>query len=475
MPANTSKIGIIGLAAMGANLARNFSNKKIPVSIFNRTNEKTAEFIKSFGNEFLYPANSLPDFVSALEKPRKILLLVKSGAAVDEVIAELTPLLEKDDIVIDMGNSHYRDTESRRSKNIDLFHFTGCGISGGEEGALNGPSLMFGGTEYEWEIMKPFLETIAAKDFSGNPCVSLLGPESCGHYVKMVHNGIEYAIMQSIAEAYQILTLLFSMPASQIGQVFDSFNRSKLKSYLFETASAVLAKPDDKGSGNLVDKVLDKAEQKGTGIWTVMDAMEKGVPVPTIAEAVMSRIISGDKEKRVKIASSFGTGFKRENVNLDEFIHFLDDALFTVMICSFAQGIELLEKAGEEYKWDISIPEILRIWQGGCIIRASILKTLEKCYREHAASPNTHLFELPETISNLKGNTGNLRKVVETAVRNKVPVPALASAIAYFDGMTEEKSGANIIQALRDAFGAHNYERIDVPGKFSSNWYSRQS
>ncbi len=457
---------------MGANLARNFSDKKFPVTVYNRTREKTAEFIKNYGNEFLYSADTLEQLTASLEKPRKILLMVKSGVAVDEMIAELTPFLEKDDILIDMGNSHYRDTEARIHQTTEKFHFTGCGISGGEEGALKGPSLMLGGSEYEWEMIEPFFEQISAKDFSGNPCVTLLGPNGSGHYVKMVHNGIEYAIMQTIAEAYQILSFIFSMPAPQIGQIFDTFNKSKLNSFLYEITGTVLKKTDESESGYLVDKILDKAEQKGTGMWTVMDAMERGIPVPTIAQAVMSRIISGDKEKREKISKLYSTKLQHENLNLDEFIHSLDDALFTAMICSFAQGIELLEKASADNKWNLSIPEVLRIWQGGCIIRAHQLKTLEKCFRDHAQSPDTHVFELPESQSNLKGNISNLRKVVETAIKNRIPVPALSSVLAYFDGMTQERSGANLIQALRDAFGAHTYERTDRPGTFSSDWLS---
>ena len=472
MSATTSKIGIIGLAAMGANLARNFADKKIPVTVYNRTREKTAEFIKNHGNEYLYSADTLEQFTASLEKPRKILLMVKSGVAIDEMIAELTPFMEKNDILIDMGNSHYRDTEARINQTSERFSFTGCGISGGEEGALKGPSLMFGGSEYEWEIMKPFLEKISAEDFSGNPCVTLLGPNGSGHYVKMVHNGIEYAIMQTIAEAYQILSLIFSMPAPQIGQIFSTFNKSKLNSFLYEITAAVLKKPDDTDSGYLVDKILDKAEQKGTGMWTVMDAMERGIQVPTIAQAVISRIISGDKIKREKISKKYSARLQRENLNLDDFIHILDDALFSAMICSFAQGIELLEKASADNNWNLNIPEVLRIWQGGCIIRASQLKTLEKCFREHAKSPETHVFELPESVSNLKGNISNLRKVIEISIRNSIPVPALSSVLAYFDGMTQKRSGANLIQALRDAFGAHTYERIDRPGTFSSEWLS---
>lgn len=468
----TSKIGVIGLAAMGANLARNIADKKIPVIVYNRTSKKTAEFIKNHGNEFTYSADTLEQFTASLEKPRKILLMVKSGVAVDEMIAKLTPFLEKDDILIDMGNSHYRDTESRIHQTSEKFHFTGCGISGGEEGALKGPSLMFGGSEYEWEMIKPILEQISAKDFSGNPCVTLLGREGSGHYVKMVHNGIEYAIMQTIAEAYQILTLLFAMPAPQIGQIFDSFSKSKLNSFLYEITATVLKKPNESDSGYLVDKILDKAEQKGTGMWTVIDAMERGIPVPTIAEAVMSRIISGNKEKRTKFSELYTVKHQRENLNLDEFIHFLDDALFAAMICSFAQGIELMQKASADNTWNLSIPEVLRIWQGGCIIRATQLKTLEKCFRDHAQAPDTHVFELPESESNLKGNISNLRKVVEISIKNRIPIPALSSVLAYFDGMTQERSGANLIQALRDAFGAHTYERIDRPGKFSSDWLS---
>lgn len=470
MPKITSQVGIIGLAVMGSNLARNMADKNIKVSVFNRTASKTKEFINKHGNDNIKGVKTLEELVASLEKPRKIILMVKSGAPVDAVINDLIPLLDKNDIIVDFGNSNYHDTEKRdavlKKKSIS---FMGCGISGGEEGALHGPSLMPGGKKTAWNHLKPIFEPIAALDFKGKPCVTYLGPGGSGHFVKTVHNGIEYGIMASIAEAYEILKTLFDMPAPQIGQIFHRFNQSKLNSFLFETAAAVLQKRDDLGSGYLIDKILDKASQKGTGKWTVEEAMNSGIAVPTISQAVMTRIVSGDKEKRMRISGFYKKQLKKENLDLDEFIHMLDDALFSAMICSFSQGIDLIQTVSEQNKWNISIPEVLRIWQGGCIIRSKLLASLEHCFQTEAGK-RSHTFELPETRSNLKGNIANLRNVVVIASRNQLPVPALSSALNYFDGMTQKESNANMIQGLRDAFGAHTFERKDTTGVYHSDW-----
>jgi 6-phosphogluconate dehydrogenase len=291
----------------------------------------------------------------------------------------------------------------------------------------------------------------------------------------MVHNGIEYGIMQTIAEAYDMLRLMFLMPAPQIGQIFNRYNKSKLNSFLYELTADILQKIDDQhNNGYLIDHVLDKAAQKGTGMWTVIDSLEHAVPVPTIAEAVFSRIVSGDKDHRIKISKEFPKKIDRENLDLDKFIHDLDDALFAAMICIFAQGIELIQKTSTKENWNTDITEVLRIWQGGCIIRAKLLKSLEHCFSEEAESKNDHVFELPQTIANLKGNIGNLRDIVEIGVRNQVPIPALSSSLAYFESMTQENSSANLIQGLRDAFGAHTYERTDRSGSFHSNWTNKK-
>ncbi len=473
MQKNTSQVGIIGLAAMGANLARNITDKKIKVAVYNRTKKKTDAFLKEYGNEHIKGVKTLKELIDSLEKPRKIFLMIKSGQAIDDVIESLIPLLNKNDIIIDLGNSNYHDTESRQSylkeRSIDLI---GCGISGGEEGALNGPSLMPGGSKKAWNHLEPIFKPIAALDFKGKPCVTYLGEGGSGHFVKTVHNGIEYAIMASIAEAYDILKTMFAMPAPQIGQIFHRFNQSKLNSFLFETAAAVLQKRDDIGSGYLINKILDKASQKGTGMWTVEEAMQHAVSAPTISEAVMSRIISGNKEKRMRISGFYKKQLKKENLDLDKFIHILDDALYSTMIISFAQGLDLIQTVSRDNKWNISIPEVLRIWQGGCIIRSKLLEKLEHCFKDISKN-DSHTFELPESRSYLKGNIGNLRKVTLVAMRNQLPIPVLSSALNYFDGMTQEESNANMIQAMRDAFGAHTFERKDTTGVYHSQWNNK--
>lgn len=458
---------------MGANLARNFASKQIQTSVFNRTAEVTDKFLSEHGNKYLIGTKTLEDFVNSIELPRKIFILVKAGDPVDQVIESLTPLLQKDDIIIDLGNSHYKDTE-RRAKTLDenKIQFMGCGISGGEKGALEGPSIMPGGPDKAWEELKPLLEKIAAKDFHGGACVSHLGTGGAGHYVKMVHNGIEYGAMQTIAEGYEILKSIYKMPAPQIGKIFSTYNGGKMNTYLMELASIVLKKedPDNKGQ-YLIDMIMDKAAQKGTGTWTAVEALERAVALPTITEAVHSRIISGNKDKRKVLSSLFvqkNNSIKSENQDL--FIQHLEDGMYAALMCIMAQGFDLIQKASNENNWNTDLAEVSRIWQGGCIVRAKRLEYLELCYREHPGK-NTHLFEMPRSEASLKGNIENLRNILIVAIENGIPVPALSSALSYYDGMIQERGNASLIQALRDAFGAHTYERIDKEGNFHTDWF----
>lgn len=471
-----SQVGLIGLAVMGQNFARNLASKGIKTVVYNRTVKTTEDFIKQHGGPNLTSAKTLEELAQNLEKPRIIMMLVQAGEAIDEVLKALTPLLDKNDLIVDLGNSHFKDTEKRAAKLAKKgLHFWGCGISGGERGALNGPSLMPGGpggsadTKASWKTLQPILEAVAAKDFKNKPCVTYLGPAPAGHYIKMVHNGIEYGIIKIIAEAFQMLNKLFMMPTGDIAKIFKSYNQGKLKSYLFELATVVVSTKDRLAEGFLVDNILDKAEQKSTGAWTVSEAIEKNVAIPTIAEAVFARFISSEKEKRVKLDQIFQRKHQKENLSLDKFINMLDDALFAATISIYGQGMELIRTASQHYKWGIDLAEVIRIWQGGCIIRAQLLELIEKEYRA-SENKNVHLFELPQITANLEVNAPNLAKTVTEGAENFIAIPGLSSALAYFVDITEGTGDSNLIQALRDAFGAHTYERVDRKGSFHTEW-----
>lgn len=470
MSKNLAQIGIVGLAVMGSNFARNLASKGVTTAVYNRTTEVTDEFLAEHGNQNLIGSTTLEEFVQSIEKPRKVIILVKAGPPVDAIIESLIPLMEEDDTIIDFGNSHFDDTNRRGEKlHPHGIHFWGCGISGGEKGALHGPSLMPGGPKESWPELKPILEAAAAKDFGGKPCVTYLGPGAAGNYVKMVHNGIEYAIMQMMAETYQLMKELLHMPAPAIGQVFRQFDRGKLSGFLADLGSKVLSKKDDLTDGYVLNHIMDKAAQKGTGSWTSIDGLQRGIALPTITEAVISRVISSNKARREDLDKLYRRDPDRENLDTDKFIDLLDDALYVGTICAFAQGLELIKVASEENGWDTNLAEVTRIWQGGCIIRMMLLSTLEKAYRsnDHA---KMHLLEMPEIVSLIKGNVSSLKEVVSTAVRNEVPVPGLSSALNYFFAMTEGRGNTNFIQALRDGFGAHTYERTDRDGTFHTDW-----
>ena len=463
-----SEIGLIGLATMGANLARNIANNKFKISVFNRTTEKTTKFIAEYGNEYLVGQEELKDFVKSLKAPRKIILLVKAGWPVDAFIDKLTPLLDKGDLIIDGGNSNYKDTQKRttalKEKGIE---FLGCGVSGGEEGALNGPSLMPGGSKKAYNKVSKILNKIAAKDFNGNPCVTYIGNNGAGHYVKTVHNGIEYGVMQMIAEAYEIFRSVYKLKAPEIAKIFKNYNRGKLKSYLFEITSEVLDRKDQYKKGYLIDYILDKAGQKGTGRWTAIDALERAVALPTVTEAVFARITSGEKDTRKRLNKIYSKAKVKNKIPLNKFISKLGDALYAGMLSSYAQGYHLIQKTAAEEGWEIDLSEVSRIWEGGCIIRADILNFLHKAY---AKNQNKHLFEIKDISNGMIKTIPKLREICGYAQSNGVAIPALSTSLAYFEMMTNENSSANLIQGLRDYFGAHTYERTDKKGSYHTEW-----
>lgn len=463
-------IAVIGLAVMGQNLARNLANKEFKVLTYNRSTEKAKKFIDEHGSDHLDYSETLEELVQNLKAPRKLLLMVKAGDPVDQVISQLTPLLDKGDIVIDGGNSNYHDTIRRtQALKKEGFHFVGMGVSGGEEGALNGPSLMPGGSKEAWEQLEPILKKIAAKDFEGRPCVTHVGTDGAGHYVKMLHNGIEYAVMQMMAEAYDMLKSLYHLKPDEIAEVFEDYNKAKLKSFLFEITVPVLSRPDDLGQGYLIDKILDKASQKGTGRWSAIDALEKGVTLSAVTAAVQARSLSSRKEDRVILSESFAAKIQQPNIDLTKFIPLLEDALYAGMICAYAEGLDLIAAAAKEHQWDIDFAQITRIWQGGCIIRAQLLRTLHDAFDEKEVDP-VHLFTISSIQELLKSHLPALRFGTSVGLAAGLPLPALSSALNYFASMTRDPSSANFIQGLRDNFGAHTYQRNDREGTFHTQW-----
>lgn len=464
-----NEIGLIGLAVMGQNLARNFASRNIKTVVFNRTTKTMEDFISAHGNAFLVGKKSLEDFIASLALPRKIFLMVKAGGAVDAVISQLVPLLDEGDIIIDGGNTYFLDTIRREKelaeKNI---HFIGCGVSGGEEGALKGPSLMPGGEKRAVENLLPLLQKIAAKDFSGNACVTNVGTNGAGHYVKMVHNGIEYAVMQFLAETYDIFKAS-ALKNNEISAIFEKWNTGVLSSFLVGL-SAVVTKKQEKNGDFLIDNILDSAGQKGTGRWTAIDATSRAVAVPTISAAVDVRIFSSQKKLRIQLASQLQS--KKKEIKNREMqsvaSEILELALELAMITAYSEGFWLISVAAKEQHWDIDFAELSRIWQGGCIIRAELLRFLEKNFREH--SSHAPLFSLPEISQKVSHNMPHLSTVVQNALENGVAVPAFSAALHHLLQMYRERGSANFIQALRDAFGAHTFLRTDKEGVFHAEW-----
>ncbi|MCB9104242.1 MAG: NADP-dependent phosphogluconate dehydrogenase [Anaerolineales bacterium] len=466
-----NQFGLIGLAVMGQNLVLNAADHGFSVSVFNRTTSKTDEFMAGEAKEkSITPTHSIEEFVESLERPRTIQLMVKAGAPVDMVIDEIKPLLDPGDIIIDGGNSFFHDTE-RRAKELEAanLRFIGMGVSGGEEGARRGPSLMPGGTREAYGIIEPLVIAISAKaPADGAPCVTYIGPGGAGHYVKMVHNGIEYGDMQLIAESYAILKAALDPSPEEFHQIFSAWNETELSSFLIEITSHIFTKIDEDTGRPLVDMILDKAGQKGTGKWTSQNALDIGSAIPTITSAVDGRIISSIKEERVAASKILSGPQTRYDGDRQQLINAVRSALYASKICSYAQGMALLRTASAEYNYNLDLAEIARIWRAGCIIRAELLDDITNAYRR-----NTNLANLlvdGQFKEAVESRQADWRFAVKTAIDLGTPVPAMSASLAYFDAYRSARVSANLIQAQRDYFGAHTFERIDKPGSFHANW-----
>jgi 6-phosphogluconate dehydrogenase len=461
------QLGVIGLATMGANLARNAARNGARVVVFNRTGEKTDAFMQAHGSEGTFVGTkTLAEFVASLERPRPILLMVKAGQPVDDVIAELKPLLSPGDILIDAGNSHYRDTERRFTSLKEAgLHFVGMGVSGGEEGALRGPSMMPGADREAFEQLAPLLSQMAASDGDGGTCLAFMGPGGAGHFVKMVHNGIEYGLMQLLAECYHLLKTAGKMTNAELASTFDVWNAtSPLGSFLVEITAQVFRRQDDQGTGDLIDAILDKAAQKGTGRWTLEAGFELGVSIPTITAGVDARIVSSGKDFRTVRSQVMDVGTEDFPVDKHELVAALRDAYQGATLNAYAQGLQLLTAASEANHWNLNLSEICRIWRGGCIIRSQMLPVFQRAYAGDAAAAS----ELRSLCS--ADVQRHWRRVVALAAARGIPIPALASALWYFDAYRSAWLPQNLTQAQRDLFGAHTFERTDKPGSFHVQW-----
>ncbi len=464
-------IGLIGLAVMGQNLVLNMDDHGFTVAVYNRTVDKVDQFLanEAKGTKAI-GAHSLEELVSHLKRPRRVMIMVKAGAPVDATIAQLVPLLEPGDIIIDGGNSHYPDS-TRRAQELAAqgLLFIGTGVSGGEEGARYGPSIMPGGHPDAWPHVKPIFQGIAAKVADGSPCCDWVGEEGAGHFVKMVHNGIEYGDMQLIGEAYDLMRTALGLSNDEMSAVFTDWNKGELDSYLIEITADILAYKDEHGRA-LVDLILDAAGQKGTGKWTAVTALDTGVPLTLIAEAVFARALSALKEERVAAAKVLGSPIPPFTGDKAAFIEDLRQALFAAKIISYTQGYMLMRAATVEFGWQLAYGNIALMWRGGCIIRAAFLDDIKAAFD---ADPDlTNLLLAPFFQARVQAAEGAWRRVVGTAVTSGIPVPALSSALAFYDGYRRERLPANLLQAQRDYFGAHTYERVDRPrGEFfHTNW-----
>jgi 6-phosphogluconate dehydrogenase len=464
-----SDIGLYGLAVMGQNLVLNMARNGFQVTAGNRTATRTEEFMAGpAADATVMPTYDIGTFVESLERPRAVMIMVKSGPPVDAVIAAMREYLEPGDLIIDGGNSHYTDTERRIADLAeDGIGFLGVGISGGEEGALWGPSIMPGGEESAYRRVEPIFEAIAA-NVEGSPCVTYLGPRGAGHYVKMVHNGIEYGFMQLIAEAYDLLHRGLGMSNEELHETFALWSEGPLSSFLIEITADIFARADDAAEGDLIDIIVDKAKQKGTGKWTSQQALDLGIPIPTITAGVDARILSSLKDQRIAAADVLPGPDAAYSGDRETFIQAVHDALHASVITAYAQGLSLLQEASQEYDYGLDLAEVARIWRGGCIIRAGFLEDIRQAYADDPALANLML--APAFCEVLTAGQDAWRHVVGSALGMGIPTPAMAASLAYYDSYRTPRLPANLIQAQRDYFGAHTYERLDQEGTFHTEW-----
>ncbi|NHN28506.1 NADP-dependent phosphogluconate dehydrogenase [Paenibacillus agricola] len=463
------QVGVIGLAVMGKNLALNIESRGFTVSVFNRSREKTDSLIEEAAGKNLVGTYSIEEFVASLETPRKVLIMVQAGAGTDATIDSLVPLLDKGDIIIDGGNAYFPDTV-RRNKDLQAhgLRFIGTGVSGGEEGALKGPSIMPGGQKDAYELVEPILTAISAK-VGGDPCCTYIGPDGAGHYVKMVHNGIEYGDMQLICEAYQLLKDVLDVSTDELYEIFSEWNKGELDSYLIEITTDIFTKKDPETGKPMIDVILDSAGQKGTGKWTSQSSLDLGVPLSIITESVFSRFLSAMKQERVAASKVLsGPTVSKYTGDRTEFIEAVRKALYASKICSYAQGFAQMRAASVEYNWSLDYGSIAMIFRGGCIIRARFLQNIKDAYDR---DPELKNLLLDTYFQEIVGNyQDSWRSVVATAVTRGIPAPAFASALAYYDSYRTERLPANLLQAQRDYFGAHTFQRLDKEGSFHFNW-----
>mgnify|MGYP003625310697 CR=1 FL=1 len=460
--------GLVGLGVMGRNFILNVADNGFSAYGHDLDEEKVASLLEEGGDtDKINASTSAPIFIEALSRPRKLMLLVPAGKAVDAVIESLLPYLDKNDIIIDGGNSFYQDTDHResylKSKGI---HFFGAGVSGGAKGARRGPSIMPGGSKEAYQEVKPIFEAVAA-DFKGEACVAYLGPKSAGNYVKMVHNGIEYGLMQLISEIYDLLKKVGNYSNPELHDLFDTWNKGRLQSFLVEITADILKHKDDKTDGYLVDMILDKAKQKGTGKWTSQNAMDLGIPIPTIDIAVTMRELSAFKQERVK-AKTLYPKKKIDQIDKGELGKWAEEALYFGYILTYAQGFHQLTEASKEYGYDLNMQTVAKIWRAGCIIRAGLLEDIAKAFNETNAP--THLLLNDAFAAKINDTVPTVRNLVSLAIKNAVPLAGLGNALTYFDGYTADRLPLNLIQAQRDYFGSHTYERTDSEGIFHTDW-----
>lgn len=472
-----AQIGVVGLAVMGSNIARNFARHDYTVAVYNRSTEKTDAFMAEYGKDGNFiPSTTIKEFVASLERPRRALIMVQAGEATDAVITQLADAMDKGDIIIDGGNSLFTDT-IRREADMSArgLHFVGAGISGGEEGALNGPSIMPGGPAESYESLGPLLESIAAH-VDDVPCCTHIGPNGAGHFVKMVHNGIEYADMQVIGEAYHLLRYAAHMTPAEIAEVFREWNTGDLDSYLVEITAEVLSQVDAETGKPLIDVIVDQAGQKGTGRWTVKAALDLGIPTTGIGEAVFARALSGAADQRAATEGQLPTGDIADGVSDDERPEFIEDvrrALYASKLVAYAQGFDEIKAGSEEYGWDIDPRDLATIWRDGCIIRAKFLNRIVDAYN---TNPDVESLLLDPYFKNEMGDLINSwRRVVIAATQTGLPIPVFASSLSYYDSLRADRLPAALIQGQRDYFGAHTYQRIDKPGTFHTQWSGDRS